>query len=139
MQNEPIRRDHACTESCPSNNKTGSRHLLCTSNLTILQAIILGLQSLESFSSVLRQIRLPVGSNSVSEESWLPLFILLFPLGGLVALPFFNLLLQLGRFGVLFALYRTCDTGPKPLRFIRKLLVDRGNDFGGREEGSEVQ
>ena len=122
-----------------NNSTTRSRHLLCTSNLTILQAIILGLQSLESFHSVLRQIRLSVGSNRVSEESWLPLFILLFPLGGLVALPFFDLLLELGRFRVLFALYRTCDASPETLRLVRKLLVDRGNDFGGREEGSEVQ
>lgn len=133
MQNDIIRRDYACTSSCPNNNTSRSRHLLCTSNLTILQAIVLGLQSLQSFLSVLRQIRLPVGSNRVSEESWLPLFILFFPLGGLVALPFFDLLLELGRFCVLLTLYRLCDASPKTLRFIRKLLVDRGNDFGGRK------
>lgn len=108
----------------------------CTSDLAILQAIIFGLQSLKSFPPVLSQVRLPIGSNSVNEESWHPLFVLLCPLGGLVALAFFNFLLKLGRFRVLLALYRTCDTSPETLRFIGKLLVDRGNNFGRREKGS---
>lgn len=120
-------------------NVPRSCRLLCTSNLIVLQAIILGLQSLESLLSVFGQIRLPVGRNSVSEEPWLPLFVLFFPLGSLVALPFFDLLLELGRFRVLFALYRICNAGPETLGFIRKLLIDRGNDFGSREKGSEVQ
>ena len=84
-------------------------------------------------------MRLPVGSNNLSEEPGFPLFVLLFPLGGLIALPFFDLLLELGRFGVLFALYCSCHTSPETLGFIWKLLVDRGNDFGGREKGFEVQ
>ncbi len=117
----------------PGSNIPRSRHILCTSNLTILQAVFFCLQSLEGFLSVLSQIRLPVGSNSICEEPRLPLLILLFPLGGLVALPFFNLLLELGRFRVLFAFYRTSDASPEPLGLIWKLLVDRGNDFGGRE------
>lgn len=123
----------------PGNNVSRSRHPLCTSNITVSQAIIFGLQSLESFLSVFSQIRLPVSSNSVSKEPWLPLLVLLFPLGGFVALPFFDLLLKLGRFRVLFALYRTCDASPETLGFIWELLIDRGNDFGGREKGSEVQ
>lgn len=110
--------------------------LSCTSNLAILQAINLGLQSLESFPPVLSQVRLPIGSNSVNEEPWHPLFILFCPLGGLVALPFFNFLLKLGRFRVLLALYRTCDASPETLGFIWKLLVDWGNNFGRREKGS---
>ena len=108
----------------------------CTSNLAILQPIILGLQSLESFAPVLSQLRLSAGSNSVNEESWLPLFVFLCPLGGLVALPFFDFLLELGRFRVLLALNRTSDASPETLGFIWKLLVDWGNNFGSREKGS---
>ena len=114
-------------------------HCSCTSDLTIWQAIILSLQSSKSFLSVFSQVRFPVGSHSVSKEPWLPLFHLLFPLSGLVALPFFDLLLELGRFRVLFALYCTCHASPETLGFVWKLLVDRGDDFGGREQGSEVQ
>lgn len=123
----------------PENNLFQSRHLPCTSNFAIFQAIILGLQSLESFPSVLSQIRLPIGSNSLSKEPWLPFFVSVFPLGSLVALPFFDVLLELGGFRVLFALYRTCDVSPETLGFVWELLVDRGYDFGGREKGSEVQ
>ena len=113
--------------------------LSCTSNFTILQAVVLGLQSLESFLPVLSQIRLPVGSDSVGEEPWLPFFILLRPLGGLVALPFFDLLLESSRFRVLFALYRTSNASPETLGFVGKLLVNRGNNFGSREKRSKVQ
>ena len=123
----------------PGNHISLSRHLLCTGDFIILQPIVLGLQSLERSLSVLSQIGLPVGSNRVSKESWLPVFILLLPLRSLVTLPFLDLLLELGRFRVLFALYGPCDAGPETLRFIRKLLVERRNDFGGREKGSEVQ
>ena len=123
----------------PANKVPPSRHQSCTSNLTIRQPIILGLQSLESSFSVHGQIRLPIGSNSVSEEPWLPLFLLLLPLGRLVTLPFFDLLLELGRFRVLFALYRTCNASPETLGFVWKLLIDRWNDLCGREKGFEVQ
>ena len=123
----------------PGNNINRSHHPLCTSNLTIFHAIIFGLQSLEGFLSLLSQIRLPIGCNSVSEEPWLPLFVLLLPLSGLVALPFFDLLLELGGFRVLSTFYRTCDASPEALGFIWELLVDRGDNFGGREKGSEVQ
>ena len=123
----------------PGNHISRSRHLLCTSDFIILQTIVLGLQSLERFLSVLSQIGLPVSSNRVSKESWFPLFVLLLPLRSLVTLPFLDLLLELGRFRVLFAIDRPCDTGPETLRFIRKLLIERGNDFGSREKGSEVQ
>ena len=116
-----------------------SRRLLCTGDFIILQPIVFGLQSLERFLSVLSQIGLPIGSNRVSKESWLPVFVLLLPLSSLVTLPFLDLLLEFGRFRVLFALYGSCDGGPETLRFIRKLLIERGNDFGSREKGSEVQ
>ena len=120
------------------NNISQSRALLCTSDLTIFQTIVLGLQSLESFLAVLSQIRLPIGSDSVSEEPWLPVFVFLFSLGGLVALSLFDLLLELSRFGVLFALYCTGDAGPETLGFIWKLLVNRGDDLGSREKWSKV-
>ena len=123
----------------PGNHIPLSRHLLCTGDFIILQPIVLGLQPLERFLSVLGQIGLPVGSNRVSKESWLPVFVLLLPLRSLVTLPFLNLLLELGRFRVLLALYGPRDAGPETLRFIRKLLIERGNGFGGREKGSEVQ
>lgn len=100
---------------------------------------MLSLQSLKSSLSIFGQIRLPVESNSVSEEPWLPLFVLFFPFGGLVALPLFNLLLELGRFRVLFALYRTRNASPETLGLVWKLLVDRGDDFCGREKRPEVQ
>ena len=135
----PIRCDHACTNPSPSNYLSLIRPCLRTSNLTILQAIILSLQSLESFLSVLGQLWFPVGSDSVSEEPWSPFFVLLLPLAGLVALSFFDLLLELGCLRILSALYRTCDASPESLGFIRKLLVERGNDFRGREKRSEVQ
>ena len=123
----------------PGSNVSQSRHLLCTGNLAVLQTVILGLQSLEGSFPVLSQIGLPTGGNSICEEPRLPLFVLIFSLGGLVALPFFDLLLEFGRFRVLLALYRTCDASPETLGFIWKLLVDRGNNFGGREKGSEIQ
>ena len=116
-----------------------SRRLLCTSDFIILQPIVLGLQSLERFLSVPSQIGLSIGSNRVGKESWLPVFVLLLPLRSLITLPFLDLLLEFGGFRVLFALYGFCDAGPETLRFIRKLLIERGNDFGSREKGSEVQ
>ena len=139
MQHNVIRRVNAYTSPYTRDSYPLSRHLLCPGDFIILQPIILGLQSLERFLSVLSQIGLPVGSNRVSKESWLPVFVLLLPLRSLVTLPFLNLLLELGRFRVLLALYGPCDAGPETLRFIRKLLIERGNDFGGREKGSEVQ
>ena len=98
--------------------------MLCASDIALPQGIILRLQARQCFLPFFGQIGLANGCNSVREESGLPLFALLFPLVGFLALPLFELLFQLCGFVELFAFYCGGNGGPEALRLVGELFVE---------------
>lgn len=118
--------------------QTPIRSALRTGDTTFRQCIILRLQSLQGQSPILAKVGPSIGCYGVREKPRLPFFIILFPSRGFLSLPFFKLCLQLCGFVVLFAFDCLRDRFPEPLRLVRELLFDRGNDFWERKERFEI-
>ena len=110
----------------------------CARNLTLNQRVVLPLQPLQRPPPLLRQLRPSIHRDRFSEKPRFPLHILLFPLRSFFALPFFELLFQFCGFGETFGFYGGGDGGPEAEGFVGELGCERGDYFGGGEEGFEV-
>lgn len=125
--------------------KKGLHHRLLSSlyplracNFTLYQRIILPLQPLQRPPPFLRQFRPPILRHRLSKKSRFPFYIFLFPLRSFFALPFFELLFQFCGFGEAFGFDGCSDGGPEAEGFVGELGGERGDYFGGGEEGFEI-
>jgi hypothetical protein len=102
------------------------------------QLVVLRVQTLESFLTVLGKVWSADRRDCPSEESWLPLLLCCLSLRGLLPLLLLDLGLEVCRQSILLAYYGICNTVPEFERLIGKLLVEWWDDFSYRVEWVEV-
>lgn len=108
------------------------------SNRILLQPILPALQPLERPLPIPSQLGLPQRRHRRREEPRPPVIALVLALGGFLALPLFELLLDFCGLGVLLGEDSGGDGGPEAAGFVGELGGGWGDDFGDGEEGFEV-